>query len=171
MIQSSIPYLVLFSHAIFIVLFLSLIFRNSWGREAARLLGKFSVPLAFFISLVAVSGSLFYSNVVGFEPCFLCWWQRIFIYPFAVLFLVAWIKVDRGVFRYAVPLAIIGGLISLYHTWIQATGYSPIPCEAAASCTQLFVNAFGYITIPSMALSVFAFILLLAYANKVYKNA
>jgi disulfide bond formation protein DsbB len=126
--------------------------------------------LSLILSIGAVFGSLFYSNVMGFEPCILCWWQRMATYPLLPLFSVALYKKDRGVFAYALPLALIAGFISIYHSYIQWGGSPLIPCDASGSCSKLFVYEFGYVTIPTMVLSVAVLYILLYVANRFYKH-
>lgn len=169
-IQQIVPYLVLLSHVAMAVLLFALVFKNSWGRDIVRLVGRYAIALGLLVSIIAVLGSLFYSNAVGFPPCYLCWWQRIAIYPLLVLFTVAIFKKDRGVFNYVLPLSLIGLVLSLYHSYVQWGGSPLIPCDATASCSKLYVYAFGYITIPTMALSIAVTMLLLVWANKVYQS-
>ena len=154
-----------------VALFLALIFRHSFGKNLVRLIGKHALILGFLVSLSAVLGSLFYSNVVGFEPCLLCWYQRIAIYPMLILFGVALLKKDRGVFSYILPLNLVALILSAYHSYVQWGGNPLIPCDATASCTKLYVYEFGYVTIPTMTLSVVATFLLLYWANRIYENS
>ena len=154
-----------------VVLFVALIFKNSFGRALVSFVGKNAVLLGFLISLAAIGGSLFYSNVVGFEPCVLCWWQRIFIYPQVILFGVALWRRKSDVFAYVVPLVSIASLISLYHQYVYMGGTSILPCTAlGGACSKIYVMAFGYITIPMMSLTVSVAILLHAWAHKVYQS-
>lgn len=124
--------------------------------------------IGFVISLAGVLSSLFYSNVIGFVPCSLCWWQRIFIYPSLVLFGLAYFKKDRRIYYYIFPLLVLGSLFSIYHNFIYYFGEGNAPCDASGvSCVQLLVNEFGgYISIPMLALtSFFALLTLLAVAH------
>jgi disulfide bond formation protein DsbB len=130
---------------------------------------RWSLPLAFLTTLLAIIGSLAYSNIVGFEPCNLCWWQRIFHYPLALLFLVAIIRKDWAVKFYALPLAVIGAAIALFHYFIQRFNVHSIACDVmgqSPSCAGFYVFEFGYITIPMMSLTVFAIIILLMFFVK-----
>ena len=165
------PYLVLISHVVFVVLLLALIFRNSWGKNIQILLGKYALLLAFLISISAVIGSLFYSEIVGFELCVLCWWQRIFLYPLAIIFGVAlWSRITSA-FLYAVPFALLVALIAAYHSYVSLGGVSLLPCTAAGeACSKVYVLAFGYITLPFMGLTVALYILLFAWADKIYSR-
>lgn len=162
------PWAVLASNVLAIALLLALVFRHSVGKDLVHWAGKNSVTLGFMLSLIAIGGSLFYSNVVGFEPCLLCWWQRIAIYPLLPIFAVALWKKDRGAWSYALPLSLMGFTLSLYHSYVQWGGEPLIPCQATASCSKLYVYEFGYITIPTMVLSLAVLYILLYFANKVY---
>jgi len=165
------PYKVLFSHILLIILFLALLFRNSWGAVLSRLIGKYALFLALFVSTAAVLGSLFYSNVMGFEPCLLCWWQRIFLYPLAIIFAVAIWKKNDFAFLYALPLALLAGIVAFYQAYANFGGLSILSCTAIeGACSKIYVMAFGYITIPVMSLTVSLYILLLIWADRIYKN-
>lgn len=111
-------------------------------------------------SFIAMLGSLIYSNIIGFTPCDLCWFQRIFMYPLFFVTLYAFIKKDGGWMPYAKLLTLIGGAIALFHNFIYYTNVNPFPCSATASCTARYVWEFGFVTIPLMALSMFVFIYL-----------
>jgi len=168
-----IPLFALASHVLLVILFFAILSRNSWGKEIVDWLGKYATGLALIVSLLAVITSLYYSEIVGYVPCVLCWWQRVFIYPLIIIFGVAlWKKISTA-FLYAVPLALLGTLVALYHTYSNLSGNSLLPCTAVeGACAKIYVMAFGYITIPSMSLTVFLYILLLAWAHRIYdKNS
>lgn len=122
------------------------------------------------VSLIATLGSLFYSNIMQFNPCGLCWWQRIFMYPQVVLFAVALWKRDIKIARYVLPLSMIGGAIAAYHYALQIGAVSSsLPCSAvgySASCTELFFVAYGYITIPMMALTAFLMLIIFGFSSR-----
>lgn len=171
LLQTIIPYKVLASHVLLVFLVAALIFKQSLGRGAVSFLGKWAIQLSFLVAFGAIIGSLFYSEVVGFEACVLCWWQRVFLYPQAILFAIAWWKKDGGVFKYAVPLTLISLIIGLYQAYANMTGFSLLPCTALeGGCSKIYVEAFGYITIPVMAVTVALYLLLIAWARKIYEN-
>lgn len=120
-------------------------------------LGRFALPLAWFVAAVTTVGSLYYSKVQGYVPCELCWYQRICMYPFAVILGIAAFRRTPSVRVYAIPVLAIGAAIAAYHSWIQA--YPPSNgtsfCSATASCTERYVWEFGFISLPFMALSAF----------------
>ena len=170
-IQSFIPFAIVLSHAVLVLLILALVFKNSYGEKVVRFVGKKAILLGFLVSLASISGSLFYSELVGFTPCVLCWWQRVFLYPQVVLFAVALWKRKTDVFAYAVPLVSLSAILSLYHQFVYMGGKSLLPCTAlGGACSKIYVLEFGYITIPMMSLTAALFILILAWAKKVYEN-
>src|SRR5207342_697395 len=85
----------------------------------AELLAGQEVPLAFVVALIATLGSLYLSEVAHFVPCRLCWYQRIAMYPLPIILAVGWWKRDSGVRRYALPLAVVGACISVYHVLVE----------------------------------------------------
>jgi disulfide bond formation protein DsbB len=127
--------------------------------------GDVALPVAAIVAWVAMLGSLYYSEVAGFIPCELCWYQRIAMYPLAVVLLVAAIVNDRAVRAYVLPLTAIGAVISTYHYQLERfpEQTSVTSCAAEAPCTVVWVWEFGYISIPLMALSGFALIASLAW--------
>jgi len=154
------------SSHIFLVLGLGyfLLFYKNKTDPVIQFFGRNGIALAFFVSLSATIISLFYSDVVGFEPCKLCWFQRIFMYPQIFILGLAWFRKDHKIIDYALILAVVGGLIALYHNYIYYGGTSLFPCDAfgsGVSCTKRYVFEFGYITIPLMSLT--SFLLLSAF--------
>ncbi len=128
------------------------------------LLKKYALPISFAIALAAASGSLFYSEIAGYDPCKLCWFQRIFMYPQTILLGIALWKKDYKIALYSLILSLMGAAIAGYHYLLQIGIATALPCSAvgySASCSQRFVMQFGYITIPMMAFTGFILIALL----------
>ena len=128
-------------------------------------LKKRGLLIVFLISLSATLGSLIYSNVIGFDPCVLCIWQRVFLFPQVIILGVALRKKYPQIVDYLIPLTIIGGLIALYHVYISL-GFNQlgIPCGAnpgETSCLIEYVKEFGYITIPVMSLTTYIYLLVM----------
>jgi disulfide bond formation protein DsbB len=118
--------------------------------------------LAWLIAAVSMAGSLYFSESANFVPCKLCWFQRIAMYPLAVLLLIAAVRRDDGIRRYAVPIAAIGAVISTYHyliEWHPSLGSGT--CDITAPCTVPWFRQFGFISLPFMALCGFAAIIAL----------
>src|SRR5581483_5756306 len=126
-------------------------------------LGRHGMLLAFLVALISTSSSLFYSQIAGFTPCELCWFQRIFMYPEVILLGLALVKKDFHITDYALSLTIIGTLISLYHNYVYYYNQGlNAYCQLGGvqvSCVKRYMLEFGYITIPMMALTGFLLIL------------
>jgi disulfide bond formation protein DsbB len=106
----------------------------------------------------ATLGSLFFSEIMELPPCSLCWAQRIFMFPLAIILLLGLFPFDAQVVRYAWPLAAIGAAVALYHLLLQAgvIPESAAPCRQGVSCTEAQVEILGFISIPVLSLLVFA---------------
>lgn len=158
------------------------------GALGARLRGlaaEHGLGAAAAVTGTATLGSLFYSEVVGFEPCRLCWFQRVFAYPLAVILVVALVRYGRrlaagerpvvagaDVWPYATALAAIGALIAAYHRLVQAyPTLESSSCEPGNPCSGIYVQRFGLVTIPWMALSAFCFTLVVAVLVRQHRNA
>ncbi|TBL78624.1 disulfide oxidoreductase [Paenibacillus thalictri] len=133
-----------------------------------RTMYDYALYFAWVVSLVATLGSLFLSEVIGFAPCKLCWFQRIFMYPLVILLGRASYTNDRGQIAYALPLSIIGGLFSLYHYAEQKIpGLAKLlPCTSGVPCNEDYLNWFGFITIPFMALIAFILITIFLWCGR-----
>ncbi|HUO69327.1 MAG TPA: disulfide oxidoreductase [Solirubrobacteraceae bacterium] len=123
---------------------------------------------AWAVALASMLGSLYFSQIANFVPCELCWFQRIAMYPLVVILLVGALKRDaRTAVQYAFVLPIVGFLISTYHIYIEANpSAEPSGCRVGGtSCATKWIEKFGYVTIPVLAITAFATILtLLAFA-------
>lgn len=118
--------------------------------------------LAFIVAAVAMLGSLYYSEVAGFLPCRLCWYQRILMYPLVSITLVGALRRDDYLPGYVLPLSILGMCVSTYH-YLMEKGVVPASttCSADVPCNVTYVNYFGFITIAFMALVAFTLITLI----------
>jgi disulfide bond formation protein DsbB len=131
-------------------------------RSAWSTLGPSALWLAFAVALTATLGSLYLSEVAHFMPCKLCWYQRIGMYPLVPILLVAAVKRDPAVWRYAAPLAVIGSAISIYHYQLERfPDQASVSCTLEAPCTVVWIWKFHYVSIPFMALSGFVLIIAL----------
>lgn len=139
------------------------------GPQVAEILGPSALWLAWLVAFVATVGSLIYSEVIGFEPCRLCWFQRIAMYPLSVVLLVGAIRRDWAAKYYALPLSLVGLGISVWHYLVQAfPALEGGSCDLNNPCSSKYVDVFGFISIPFMAGSAFIVIsvLLGIYVNK-----
>jgi disulfide bond formation protein DsbB len=117
--------------------------------------------LATLVAATCMAGSLYYSEHAHFTPCKLCWYQRICMYPLVLVLLIAAARRDRAVRVYAVPLAVVGAAIALYHFQLQLFPDQSTFCAVEAPCTTKEVEELGFITIPFMAFCGFAAIVAL----------
>ena len=150
------------------IAFLALFFLRKKFEDLAPIalfLETWGLWIGLLITLGGVTLSLFYSEVLGVAPCGLCWLQRVFLYPQAILFAVAIWKQERFIVDYSIALSIFGGVVALYQHYLQMGGTSIVPCPAVASqatdCAVRFLFELGYITFPLMSFSVFAFLIVL----------
>lgn len=117
--------------------------------------------LCWLLASVSTTGSLFFSYIMQFAPCVLCWYQRIFLFPLVIILAVGLFPFDRGVVKYALPLAIAGGLTALYHTLLYS-GVIPEniqPCSQGVSCTEKYIELFGFVSIPMLSFLSFSTII------------
>jgi disulfide bond formation protein DsbB len=133
--------------------------RSLYATIAASFEG-YGLRLAWTMAVVAMLGSLYYSQIGHLPPCEYCWYQRIAMYPLAVILGIAVVRRDTAVRRYVLPLAAIGGSISAYHYMIQQfPNLSTGVCSTAIPCTTPLVWKFDFVSIPFMALVSFAAII------------
>jgi disulfide bond formation protein DsbB len=124
----------------------------------------------WLLAFVATLGSLFFSEVMEIEPCVLCWYQRIFMYPLVLIFLVGMFPAERAVVRYAMPVAVTGWVFALYH-FLVYSGFIPEqlqPCSQGVSCADVNLELFGFLDIPLLSLLSFSAILacLVAFSKR-----
>jgi len=126
----------------------------------ARGVAPNAIPMAWFVALVATTGSLYFSEVAGYQPCTLCWYQRIAMYPIVVILGIAAARRERAGAVYAAGLAIVGAVIAAYHValeWFPALDSGV--CSATTPCTLVWFRVFGVLSLPTLALIAFLFIL------------
>ena len=119
--------------------------------------------LCWLIVTISTLGSLFFSEIMQFAPCILCWYQRIFLFPLVLILATGLFSGDKGVTRYALPLAAAGWFVALYHNLLYS-GIIPEsiqPCSRGVSCTEDYISLFGFLTIPMLSLLSFSAILAL----------
>lgn len=157
-----------------IFVFMLVLFRNStYTKHCIGILGRFGLGVAFLVSLMATTSSLLYSEILGYTPCALCWYQRIFMFPQVLMLGFALWKKDRTIADYSILLSIVGAFLAAYHHYVQLGGSSLTPCSAVGylvSCSERFVLQFGYITIPMMSLTAFSLIILCMVSVKLSKK-
>ena len=130
------------------------------GAQLIDIVRPFRLWLAWLVAAVAMAGSLYFSESANFVPCKLCWFQRIAMYPLALLLLIAALRRDHGIRMYAIALAGVGAIISTFHyiiEWHPSLGSGT--CDITAPCTVPWFREFGFISLSLMALCGFAAII------------
>jgi disulfide bond formation protein DsbB len=137
---------------------------------APALLGRHVALLAAWI---ATCGSLYMSEVLHWVPCLLCWYQRILMYPLAVILIVGILRRDRGLHWYVLPLSLGGIVVSLYHYLLIMTDwFPPPPCTSGVPCTVDYINMVGalsFVKVPFLALTAFIIISLFTGFTALYQ--
>ena len=121
--------------------------------------------ICWLIASVSTIGSLFFSEIMELPPCALCWYQRIFMFPLVIIFLVGLFPFDKSIIKYALPLSIFGWSFAFYH-YLLYSGYIPEsiqPCSQGVSCSETYLDLFGFLTIPMLSLISFSTIVALLF--------
>lgn len=130
--------------------------RENLGKDQVDL-DWFLLFTAWMVAVIATAGSLFFSYVMEFAPCVLCWYQRIFLFPLVVVLGRGLFPFDRGAGKFGLPLAILGWIVAAYHNLVYA-GVVPEglqPCAKGVSCTEEYIKLFGLLSIPALSLVAF----------------
>ena len=118
---------------------------------------------AWIIASCATLGALFFGEVMQLPPCLLCWYQRIFMFPLALILPLGLAPFDRNIVRYTLPLAVIGWLIAIFHQMLVA-GWVPKglePCARGVPCSKTVIDFFDFVTIPLLSIAAFSAIIVL----------
>jgi disulfide bond formation protein DsbB len=113
------------------------------------------------VAAIATTGSLWFSLGLGLVPCELCWYQRILMYPLVVVLGAATLENRPGVWRTAIPLAVLGGGLAAYHSYLQVTTQT---CSLGGACgaVQWQAPVVG-MTIPNLSLIGFLFVIVAVF--------
>ena len=124
--------------------------------------------ICWITAAVSTLGSLFFSEIMEFPPCALCWYQRIFMFPLVLVFLAGLFPFDKSIIRYTLPIALVGWGFAFYH-YLLYSGFIPEsiqPCSQGVSCSETYLDMFGFITIPMLSLISFSTIIILLFVLK-----
>ena len=124
--------------------------------------------ICWLIASISTLGSLFFSEIMKFSPCVLCWYQRICLFPLVLMLSMGLFSFDKSVVKFALPLALAGWFIALYHNLLYS-GIIPKsvqPCSQGVSCTEDYINLFGIFTIPMLSIIAFSTIIVLLFMLK-----
>lgn len=154
--------LVIIGQVLLVIGALAWLTRRGIGARVWSLMNRLALPGAFAVAAVSMVGSLLFSEVAKFSPCVLCWYQRILMYPQVLLLGLALNKKNRDVVPSAMILSVIGFFVAGYHYALQLGAPALGPCTAApvaVDCAAKVTPTFGYVTIPLMAATGFAMII------------
>lgn len=124
---------------------------------------------AWLVATASTLGALFLGEIMGLPPCVLCWWQRIFMFPLAVLLPFGLFPFDRRMIRYGLALAVPGALVALFHQAL-VSGLVPEsvqPCQQGVPCSETVITWFGFLTIPLLSLAAFSILIALLLAAQI----
>ncbi len=115
---------------------------------------KYILYFAWAVALFATLGSLYFSEVLKLAPCVLCWYQRVCVYPLVIILLVGILKKDQNIHYYVLPISVTGMFIAIYHNILYYNVFSGnnLLCVTGVSCTNKYIEYFGFITIPLLSL-------------------
>jgi len=114
--------------------------------------------ICWIVASVSTLGSLFFSEIMELAPCALCWYQRVFMFPLVIILLLGLFPFDKSIIKYALPLAIAGWGFAFYH-YLLYSGFIPEsiqPCSQGVSCSETYLDLFGFLTIPMLSLISFS---------------
>lgn len=133
---------------------------------------SYALYFAWLIACVSVLGSLFVSELLHLEPCHLCWYQRICVFPLAIILGIAYYRDFKGIVPYVFPLVVLGFLFAIYQVFLQETGMSLVDmCGAGPSCSHKENIGLGFVSLPMLsALSFFLMGILLLIAKEAPKS-
>jgi disulfide bond formation protein DsbB len=148
------------------ILVVALAIVGVWGPldTLRRALWGYELWAAFVVSAVATGGSLFLSDIAHFVPCELCWFQRICMYPLSIITLIAAVRNDHRIATYLLPLPVVGAGVSTYHLLVEnGVVEQSTVCQLSApgGCATKWIEEFGYITIPTLAITAFALLIVI----------
>jgi disulfide bond formation protein DsbB len=157
------------ANAITIVIIVAAIYGRAKRVNPFAALAGTTLWLAAGVAIFATLGSLYLSEIAHFIPCRLCWFQRIAMYPLAIILPIAAFRRDATARLYVVVLASIGAAIALYHRLMQSfPALDTGSCSAVGpSCASPLIKMYGFVTIPYMALSAFLLILAFMYVDRI----
>ncbi len=146
----------------FLAVLIAAVGASVWFRAPLRAvrsaLWGYELWAAFIVAAIGTGGSLFFSEIAHFVPCELCWFQRICMYPLSIVTLLAAVTGEYRIARYLLPLPLVGAGVSVYHLLVEngvAGQSSACFVSAPGGCATKWINEFGYMTIPTLALTSF----------------
>ena len=131
-----------------------------------KFIQKNSIYIILTQVIIAIFGSLYFSDIKGYEPCVLCWYQRICMYSLFPIIIISTLRKETKIYQYILPISFLGFIIALYHNMLYYGIIKTIFCTTGISCTSRYVDYFGFISIPFMSLIGFTIIIILSLINR-----
>jgi disulfide bond formation protein DsbB len=134
--------------------------RMTWAASWVEAMDDIALWAISAVATGTMLGSLYFSEIAGFAPCELCWYQRIGIYPVAIMSWIALVRRDRRLGPYWIGLSLAGIAVSIYHyllEWFPEITSSV--CSMDVPCTTVWFREFGFVTLAFMAGSAFVFVI------------
>ncbi|MFA6339146.1 MAG: disulfide oxidoreductase [Candidatus Paceibacterota bacterium] len=121
---------------------------------------KYLLYISWIVAIMAMIGSLYFSEILHLPPCSLCWYQRILMYPLVLIIPVGILLNDRKIYMYVLPMSVLGMIVAFYHylLYIRVIPEVIAPCSAGVSCITKLIEFFGFINIPLLSFVAFTFI-------------
>ena len=123
------------------------------------------VFVAWLVAAISTLGALFLGEVMQLPTCTLCWYQRIFMFPLALILPIGLFPYDPKVVRYALALAMPGWLFAVFHQ-LLVIGVIPEsikPCSQGIPCKENVIEWFGFVTIPLLSVAAFSTIIAMLF--------
>ena len=138
----------------------------------ANFIKKSALYVVFAVSLLSTLGSFYFSEILGWALCSLCWYQRVLVISLVLILAVGIIFRDTKCYRYILPVSVLGTLVALFHNLLYwgVIPESAVPCANGISCTAANLAIAGFVTIPFLSLIAFALITTLVLMYKKYQN-
>jgi disulfide bond formation protein DsbB len=153
----------IFLQVVILLIAINFIYNRSRNNKILIFFKNYTFYFGFLVAVGAVALSLFYSEIVGFPPCELCWIQRIFLYPQLVLFGMELYKKEKSIIDFSIVFATLGAITSIYHVFVESGALAGPACadpsRGGVSCAIRYIYEFGYVTMPIMALTMSLFII------------
>lgn len=170
-LEASLSYAAYFALFLVLLLVLSRFIKKKPFSTLNKIVSKHSIVFAAIVATVAFLGSMSFSNIAMYKPCLLCWYQRIAIFPQFILLWIGYARKEQNIKWYALPLLIIGLLISGYQWFLQL--FPPLsdgPCGLENSCVGRYIYEYGFMSIPGMAFSACLLIITLLFIHSSTKK-
>ncbi len=135
-----------------------------------KFIQKNAINIILIQVILAIFGSLYFSDIKGYEPCVLCWYQRICMYSLFPIIIISTIRKEEKIYQYILPISILGWIIAFYHNLLYYGFIKVAFCSTGISCTTKYVEYLNFLSIPMMSFLGFTFIIIMSLIDKIHSN-